>query len=103
MSCKNFDSQYVKKDDKRKENSKSLYENETSNADSLLLKKTSSNLDKSNVEKICKTSPDKLPAVIQNGELDIVKAKSDIVEEVDCERPQLRPATPQADRWEDTL
>ena len=102
MSCKNFESRSEKKEDKRNENSKSLYENETSKADSLPLKKTSLLLDKSNLEKICKTSFDKIPAeeniTVQNRELDIVKEKSGGGEEVDCGGPRPRPATPQADR-----
>ena len=96
MSCKNFDSRSEKKEDKRNENSKSWYENETAKADSPPIKKTSMDLDESNLEKICKTSFDKLPAVEQNKELDIVKAKSGSVEE--SGRPRHRPATPQADR-----
>ena len=102
MSCQNFDSRSEKKEDKRNENSKSWYENETSKADSLPIKKASMLLDESKLEMICKTSFDKIPAqeniTVQNRELDIVKEKSGSGEEVDHGRLRPRPATPQADR-----
>ena len=98
MSCKNLDSRSEKKKDKRNENSKSWYENETSNTDSLPQKKTSLNLAECNLEK---TSFDKIPAeesiTVQTRNVNKLKAKLGSKEEGSGQLRQ-RPATPQADR-----
>ena len=98
MSCKNLDSRSEKKKDKRDENSKSWYENETSNTDSLPQKKTSLNLAECNLEK---TSFDKIPAeegiTVQTSNVDKMEAKSGSKKD-DSGRLRYRPATPQADR-----
>ena len=99
MSCKNLDSRTEKKKDKRNENSKSWYENETSNTDSLPQKKTSLNLAECNLEN---TSFDKIPAkesiTVQTRNVDKLEAKSGSKEEDGSGRLRHRPATPQADR-----
>ena len=96
-----MDSRSEEKKEKRNENSKSWYENETSNTDSLPLKKTSLNLAECNLEKIHKTSFDKIPAeesiTVQTRYVD-KEAKSGSQEEGGSVRLRHRPATPQADR-----
>ena len=97
-----MDSRSEKKKDKRNENSKSWYENETSNTDSLPQKKTSLNLAECNLEKIHKTSFDKIPAeesiTVQTRNVDKLEANSGSQEEEGIGRLRHRPATPQADR-----
>ena len=101
MSCKNSDSRPEKNKNKRKENSKSWYENETCKADSSL-QNTSLKLNERNLEKIHKTSTDRIPKVniaVKEKKVQIMEKNSGNQKDVQCGQPS-RPATPQANRWE---
>ena len=105
MSCKKLDSRPEKNKNKRKENSKSWYENETCKADSSL-QNTSLKLNERNLEKIHKTSTDRIPKVniaVKEKKVQIMEKKSGNQKDVQCGQPSSRPATPQADRWENSM
>ena len=89
-----MDSRPDKNNNKRNENSKSWYENETGKADSSH-QKISLNLTDRNLEKIHNASSDRIPK-----ENIAVKGnkKSGNQEDVECGQPSPGPGTPQADR-----
>ena len=93
-----MDSRSEKKKDNRNENSKSCYENETSNMESPHPQKSSSNLDETTLEKNHITSSVGLPddKITIKTKVDNVKEKAENQVKIGCGQP--RPATPQADR-----
>ena len=104
MSCKNLDSRPEKNKNKQKENSKSWYENETCKADSSL-QNTSLKLNERNLEKIHKTSTDRIPKIniaVKEKKVQIMEKNSVNQKDIQCGQPSSRPATPQADRWENS-